>query len=77
MNTSDWLLSGEGSSLAGGIAHVCPVSEEDRMAAAKADLEMSTLSGPVFISCHSGNLQVKCKAIHFEKHICLKQDTVT
>lgn len=58
MNTSDWLLSGEESSLAGGIAHVCPVSEEERMAAAKADLETSTSSGPVFITC-DGNLQAK------------------
>lgn len=77
MNTSDWLRSGEESSLAGGIAHVCPVSEEERMAAAKADLEMSTLSGAVFITSDSGNLQLKCKAIHIEKLIRLKQDTVT
>lgn len=40
---SDWLLSEKDLSLAGGIAHICPVSEEDRMAAAKADLQMKTL----------------------------------
>lgn len=33
-------LSEKDLSLAGGMAHVCPVSEEDRMAAAKADLQM-------------------------------------
>lgn len=41
---SDRLLSEKDMSLVGGIAHVCPVSEEDRMAAAKADLERKTQS---------------------------------
>lgn len=34
----DWPLSEKDLGLAGGMAHVCPVSEDDRMAAAKADL---------------------------------------
>lgn len=38
MKVSDWPLSEKDRGLAGGMAHVCPVSEEDRMAAAKADL---------------------------------------
>lgn len=40
---SDWLLSEKDLSLAGGIAHICPVSEEDRMAAAKADLQIKNI----------------------------------
>lgn len=39
MKVSDWPLSEKDRGLAGGMAHVCPVSEEDRMAAAKADLQ--------------------------------------
>lgn len=35
---SDWPLSDTDISRAGGMAHVCPVSEDDKMAAAKADL---------------------------------------
>lgn len=35
---SDWPLSDKDISRAGGMAHVCPVSEDDKMAAAKADL---------------------------------------
>lgn len=35
---SDWSLSEKDLGRAGGMAHVCPVSEEDKMAAAKADL---------------------------------------
>lgn len=35
---SDWPLSEKDLGRAGGMAHVCPVSEEDKMAAAKADL---------------------------------------
>lgn len=50
MNTSDWLLSEKDLSLAGGMAHICPVREEDRMAAARADLQMNRLSGHVFIT---------------------------
>lgn len=40
MKDSDWPLSEKDLGLAGGMAHVCPVSEDDRMAAAKADLQM-------------------------------------
>lgn len=36
---SDRSLSEKDLGLAGGRAHVCPVSEEDKMAAAKADLQ--------------------------------------
>lgn len=35
---SDWPLSEKERGRAGGMAHVCPVSEDDKMAAAKADL---------------------------------------
>ncbi len=35
---SDWPLSEKDLGRAGGMAHVCPVSEDDKMAAAKADL---------------------------------------
>lgn len=38
LKVSDRPLSEKDLSLAGGMAHVCPVSEDDRMAAAKADL---------------------------------------
>lgn len=37
---SDWPLSEKDLGRAGGMAHVCPVSEEDKMAAAKADLRV-------------------------------------
>lgn len=40
MKDSDWPLSEKDLGRMGGIAHVCPVSDEDQMAAAKADLEM-------------------------------------
>lgn len=38
MKDSDLSLSEKDLGLAGGMAHVCPVSEEDKMAAARADL---------------------------------------
>ena len=38
MKDSDCSLSEKVLGLARGMAHVCPVSEEDKMAAAKADL---------------------------------------
>lgn len=38
LKVSDWPLSEKDLGLTGGMAHVCPVSEDDRMAAAKADL---------------------------------------
>lgn len=37
---SDWPLSEKDVGRTGGMAQVCPVSEEDKMAAAKADLWM-------------------------------------
>lgn len=38
LKVSDWPLSEKDLGLAGGMAQVCPVSEDDRMAAANADL---------------------------------------
>lgn len=40
MKDSDWSLSERDLGRRGGMAHVCPVSEEDQMAAANADLWM-------------------------------------
>lgn len=40
MKVSDCSVSEKDLGRAGGMAHVCPVSDEDRMAAAKADLQM-------------------------------------
>lgn len=42
LNDSDGWLSENDLGLAGGMAHVCPVREEDKMAAAKADLWIET-----------------------------------
>lgn len=74
---SDWLLSEKDLSLVGGIAHICPVSEEDRMAAAKADLQMKTLPEPVFITCNciGGNSDLKSqgKQVVSGSYVCLKQ----
>lgn len=38
VKVSDCSVSEKDLGRAGGMAHVCPVSDEDRMAAAKADL---------------------------------------
>lgn len=50
MKFSDRLLSEKDLTLVGGIAHVWPVSEEDRMAAAKADLLRKTQPEHEFIT---------------------------
>lgn len=71
---SDWLLSEKDLSLAGGIAHICPVSEEDRMTAAKADLQMKTLPEPVFITCNCNpDFKSQGKWVVSDSYVCLKQ----
>lgn len=65
---SDWLLSEKDLTLVGGIAHICPVSEEDRMAAAKADLQMKTLSQHVLITMSNSDLQSQGKWVAGDSH---------